>query len=107
MGTLAGMWRWMMDRLRPEAPPTHPVLLRVADALGSPVDRVQLTATWYPSGEQIQRTARTAQGLTLITWRKDAKRLSLELLAEGGSRGQLTVEHDRVNAGRVREVELA
>ena len=65
--------------------PAAPVLLRVHEPCGRAADSVKVDAVWYPSGRRATRQHRTAQGLCMIPWMVDQKRVELTVRTDEGA----------------------
>lgn len=61
---LVRWWKSLWGRERP----TLPVLLRVTDVDGANPVVLDVESRWLPSGRRLERSLRTADGLTAIHW---------------------------------------
>ena len=86
-------------------PSGFPALFRVRDERGELVDRVVLRGTFEPTGRTIEITQPTAGGVCMVTWPQKARRLILELSANG-ERAEVEVIEPRPDPSRVIEVQL-
>lgn len=98
------MLDWLRRRIGGDRVP-WPALVRVRHPDGAPVETVECTATWYPSGRRVTRRRHTGAGLCVIPWRSDERRVHLEFAA-GPSVGWIELERDRADGGRARELRL-
>ncbi|MCA9595310.1 MAG: hypothetical protein KC776_18455 [Myxococcales bacterium] len=85
--------------------PALPFALRVSDAHGRPVKRVDLEGQWLPSGRPFRATPIVADGLCVIPWSGDDRVLQVQVRSGAGS-GELTVERDREEPHRALGVRL-
>lgn len=98
--------RWLRKLWGREAPPPTPVLLRVTDAEGETPPVLDIEAHWLPSGRRVGRSVRTAEGLCVVHWRGEEQSVELVLRSVSGE-ARVSVDRDREDRGRVREVRLA
>ena len=97
--------QWLMKLFRrPPAPPT-PVLLRLAASDGERPDRIDVSATWFPSGKRRSREHRGASGLFVIPWVGEEQRVRLAIRTAAGQH-ELEVTRERALGGRVHDLLL-
>ena len=87
-------------------PPPFPAMLRVRDASGQPVPRVELEGTFEPAGRPLRKVQVTADGLCLVHWPRQAERLRLRITA-GHESAEVDVGQRRSEPTRVIEVSLS
>jgi len=97
---------WLRNRLTDDDDVYVPAMLRVRDAHGRVVPRVELDGTYEPSGQRIRRTLVTASGLCLLPWPARSDRLRLEVRSGDGCASVEIASH-RDDPERVIEVHLA
>jgi hypothetical protein len=82
-----------------------PVLMRVSDARGKPCSAVRIDGVWRPSGHRFSVTPMVADGLCLLPWRGEERRLEATVVA-GERRCELALERDRREPHRAHDVRL-
>jgi hypothetical protein len=97
--------RWLRKLWSSEAAPPAPVLLRVAEPGGAAPGTVTVEATWFPSGLTFERRHRTAEGLCVVPWVGEERRVELTVRTSAGRR-DLSVHRDRADGGRVHDLRL-
>lgn len=80
------------------------VLVRARTTAQAPRE-VSVEAVWHPSGLRRVYRAKDAQGLCMLPWVKNAKRVSLRVSAEGAE-AQLDVGVEDARAGRAIDLAL-
>lgn len=105
MGVMERLLGWLRGARRPPLAP-FPAMLRVRDADGRPVPKVELVGVFEPSGRTIRKVQTTAHGLCVLHWPQRAERLRLRVVA-GAQSADLEVHPRRPEPSRVIEVELS
>lgn len=96
---------WFRASRRAEAPP-FPAMLRVRDAAGRPVPKVELRGVFEPTGRAVRKVQTTADGLCMVHWPREAERLRLRVIA-GLESAEVEVHQRRPEPSRVIEVDLS
>ena len=98
--------RWLSRRLPGSGAPPRPVLLRVVDADGRPVPKVQVSGYYWPRLEPLDAHRTTDSGGTcVLQWVKGAERMSLTV-RHGDSEADAEIAIDRPDPERVVQVVL-
>ncbi len=96
---------WFRSGRRTDAPP-FPAMLRVRDADGRPVPKVELRGVFEPTGRIVRKVQTTADGLCLLLWPRKAERVRLKVSA-GAQTAEIEVHQRRPDPNRVIEVGLS
>ena len=98
---LVRWWKSLWGRERP----TLPVLLRVTDVDGAAPPVLDVESRWMPSGRRLERSLRTADGLTAIHWLGEQDAVEITLRSALGA-ATLRVARE-ASRGRTLPVQLA